>query len=153
MTTFAAHGEFTLRRCGRVVRVDTWGSWNVERTVDYTERLKACMEAMPKPFGIMMVSHVQPILSLEAEQVLSVNVRQRVLLGCSAQTTVFLDRATVFLAKLQYMRVYQAAGLRHAIFYAIAPAAQWLIDSGFTDVKGLRQDESLRAEEAAGKHG
>src|SRR6185312_5124890 len=97
MTTFAAHGEFTIRKCGRVLRIDTWGPWNVERTVDYAESLKACMEAMPKPFGIMMISHVQPVLSPEAEQVLSLNVRQRVLIGCSAQASVFLDRATVFL--------------------------------------------------------
>jgi len=101
------------------------------------------MEAMPKPFGMMMVSHVQPILSPESEEVLRLNIHQRVLLGCAAQATVFLDPSTEFLAKLQYRHVYGLEGLRHAIFYAVAPAVQWLIDCGFTDVKGLRgQDDS-----------
>jgi hypothetical protein len=141
MTTFAAHGEYTLRRCGRVVRVDAWGPWNVERTTDYAQRLKMCMEAMPKPFGIMAILHLQPILSPEAEAVLRANIRQRVLLGCAAQATVFLDPLTLFLAQPQYRHMYVLEGLRHAIFYAVAPAAQWLIDCGFTDVKGMRRED------------
>jgi hypothetical protein len=143
MTTFTAHGEYTIRKCGRVVRVDAWGPWNVERTADYAQRLTACMEAMPKPFGMMMVSHLQPILSPEAEEILRVNVRQRVLLGCTAQATVFLDLATVFIAQSRYLDIYVSEGLRHAIFHAITPAAQWLIDNGFSDVKGLRHNESM----------
>jgi len=148
MTTFAAHGEYTLKRCGRVVRVDAWGPWNVECAADYTRQLRACMEAMPKPFGMIMVSHVQPILSPEAEEVLRLNIRHRVLLSCSAQATVFLDPSTELLAKLQYRHLYALEGLRHAIFHAVAPAAQWLIDCGFTDVKGLRrQDDSTDLEQ------
>ena len=153
MTTFAAHGEYTLRRCGRVVRVDGWGPWNVERTADYAEQLKACMEAMPKPFGMMMVSHVQPILSPEAEEVLRLNIRQRVWLGCSAQATVFLDSSTEFLAGLQYRHMYVLEGLRHEIFYAVAPAAQWLVDCGFTDVKGLRREDDVSPLQELARHG
>lgn len=153
MTTFAAHGEYTLRRCGRVVRVDAWGPWNAERTTDYAEQLKACMQAMPKPFGMMMVSHVQPILSPEAEEILRANIRQRVLLGCSAQATVFLDHITVFLAQTQYRHMYALEGLRHAIFYAVAPATQWLIDCGFTDVKGLRgEDDATDRQQLLARH-
>jgi len=152
MTTFAAHGEYILRRCGRVARIDAWGPWNVERTADYAERLTACMQAMPKPFGMMMVSHVQPILSPEAEEVLRLNIRQRVLLGCTAQATVFLDPETEFVANARYRHLYALEGLRHATFYAVAPATQWLIDCGFTDVKGLRQGDLSPLQEAV-RHG
>jgi hypothetical protein len=99
------------------------------------------MEAMPKPFGMLMVSNMQPILSPESEAVLQKNVRERVLLGCSAQATVLLDASTVSVATAQYQQIYTRAGLRHAIFDAIAPAMQWLIDSGYSDAKGLRQGE------------
>jgi hypothetical protein len=111
------------------------------------------MEAMPKPFAIMMVSHVQPILSPEAEEVLRLNIRLRVLLGCSAQATVFLDPLTLFLAQPQYRHMYVLEGLRHAIFYAVGPAAQWLIDSGFTDVKGLRREDDANALQHVARHG
>jgi hypothetical protein len=101
------------------------------------------MESMPKPFGMLMVSNVQPILSPEAEAVVLQNARERVLLGCTAQATVLLEAATACIAMAQYQHIYTKAALRHAIFEAIAPAVQWLIDSGFADAKGLRQDASL----------
>jgi hypothetical protein len=142
MTTFAAHGEYTIRRCGRVVRVDAWGPWNLERTVDYTRSLRACMHSMPKPFGMLMISNVQPILSPESETVLLQNVRERVWLGCNAQATVLLDVATIDVAMLQYEHIYKTAGLRHVLFDEIAPAVQWLIDNGYSDAKGLRLPES-----------
>lgn len=142
MTTFATHGEYTLKRCGRVVRVDAWGPWNVECTTSYVEQLDSCMTAMPRPFGVLMVSHVQPVLSPEAEEILRHNVRRCVLLGCAAQAIVLLDPSTEFLARSQYRNMHALEGLRHAIFYSVSPAAQWLIDCGFTDVKGLRRDAS-----------
>ena len=141
MAIFAAHGEYSIRRCGRVVRVDAWGPWNLERTIDYAQRLKSCMDEMPKPFGMLMVSHLQPILGPEGEAVLSENVRTRVLMGCAAQATVLLDPQTVSVAEAQYRRVYVPAGLRYSIFYEIAPAAQWLIENGFSDIKGLQRRE------------
>lgn len=150
MTTFAAHGEYTMRRCGRVVRVDAWGPWNVECTLDYAQQLRACMESMPKPFGMLMISNLQPILGPEAEAVLLQNVCERVLLGCTAQATVLLDSDTAGVATAQYQHVYTKAGLRHRIFDAVAPAVQWLIDSGFTDVKGLRPEEPRLQQRFAG---
>jgi hypothetical protein len=112
MSIFAAHGEYSIRRCGRVVRVDAWGPWNLERTTDYAQRLKSWMDEMPKPFGMLLISHLQPILGPEGESVLMENVRTRVRLGCSAQATVLLDRATVSVAEAQYRRVYVPVGLR-----------------------------------------
>ena len=99
------------------------------------------MEEMPKPFGMLLISHVQPILGPEGESVLMENVRTRVRLGCSAQATVLLDHTTVSVAEAQYRRVYVPAGLRYAIFHEIAPATQWLIENGFSDVKGLQGRE------------
>jgi len=141
VSTFAAHGEYSIRRCGLVVRVDAMGPWNLERTIEYAQRLKSCMEEMPKPFGMLLISHEQPILGPDGEAVLMENVRTRVRLGCSAQATVLLDLATVSVAEAQYRRIYVPAGLRYAIFHEIAPAAQWLVENGFTDVKGLQGRE------------
>lgn len=143
MAIFAAHGEYTIRRCGRVVRVDASGPWNLERTIDYVQHLTSCMEQMPKPFGLLLVSHVQPILGPEAEAVLMENVRTRVRLGCSAQATVLLDQATTGVAEAQYRRAYVPTGLRYAIFHEIAAAAQWLAENGFSDVKGLQARAEL----------
>src|SRR5262249_39826479 len=115
MTTFAAHGEYTLRKQGRVARVDAWGPWNLERTAEYAQRLRACIEFMPRPFGLLMVSNIQPILSPQAAAVLQRNIQERVRLGCAAQATVLLDVATAWLATAQYLQLYAKAGLHHAI--------------------------------------
>jgi hypothetical protein len=125
----------------------------VERTTDYAERLMVCMAAMPKPFGMMMVSHSQPILSLEDEGILRRNIHQRVMFGCAAQASVFLDPSTESLAKLQYRHIHGMEGLRHAIFDVVAAAAQWLIECGFTDVKGLRRREDLSASQQVARLG
>lgn len=143
MTSFAAHGEYTIRRCSHVLRVDAWGPWNIERTVDYVQQLKAYIDVLPVPFGLLMVSHVQPVLAPEAEAILRMNVRQRVVLGCTAQATVLLDPASVGLAKSRYTTLYVPEGLRHAIFYTINHAAQWLTDSGFPEVAALLEDENI----------
>jgi len=148
---FAAHGEFTIRSCGRVVRVDTRGPWNRECTLDYARELRICIERIPTPFGVLMVSHEQPILGPEGEEILRLSVRERVAFGCAVQATVLLERSTAGIARVQYQRVYVPERLQHAIFQAIAPAKRWLIDHGFTDVKGLcRNEETGRdAEDAA----
>ena len=150
MSTFAAHGEYSIRTCGRVVRVDAWGPWNLECTRDYAQHLKTCIAEMPSPFGMLMVSHMQPILGPEGEAVLAENVRERIALGCTAQATVLLDPATVVVAEAQYRHVYVPAGLRYAIFYEIAPAAQWLVENGFSDVRGLyRRETSVEQQQVA----
>ena len=150
MKTFAAHGEFTIRSCGRVVRVDARGPWNSECTIDYVRELRACMEDIPTPFGVLMVSHEQPILGPEGEEILRLSVRERVSFGCAAQATVLLERSTAAIALAQYQRVYVPERLQHAIFPAIAPATRWLIDHGFTDVKDLcRPEEIARGAEIA----
>ena len=137
MSIFAAHGEYSIRTFGCVVRVDAWGPWNLERTRDYAEHLKRCMAEMPKPFGMLLISHVQPILGPEGEEILAENMRARVLSGCAAQATVLLDSTTGGVAEAQYRRLYVPAGLRYSIFNEIAPAAQWLTENGFSDVKRL----------------
>ncbi len=147
--TFAAHGEYSMRKCGRVLRVDAWGPWNLERTIDYVQNLKSCMEVMPNPFGMLLVSHLQPVLGPEGEAALMESVRTRVELGCSAQATVLLERATIGVAEAQYRRVYIPLGLRYAIFREIAPAAQWLIENGFSDVEGLQHREGLSQQQVS----
>jgi hypothetical protein len=108
------------------------------------------MEDIPTPFGVLMVSHEQPILGPEGEEILRVSVRERVAFGCAIQATVLLERSTIEIARAQYQRVYVPERLHHAIFEAIGPAARWLIDHGFTDVKGLcRHDEIARDAENA----
>ena len=143
MSTFAAHGEYSIRTSGRMLRVDAYGPWNLERTRDYAQNLTSCMAQMPRPFGMLLISHRQPILGPDGEAALAETVRARVLLGCVAQATVLLDSATVVVAEAQYRRVYVPAGLRYAIFYEIAPAEQWLVENGF------RMSEDF--EEAAGE--
>ncbi len=140
MATLLAHGKYSIRTCGRVVRVDAWGPWNVEQTLDYIQHLKTCMGTMRKPFAMLSVSHVQPVLGPESEEVLKESVRQRALLDCVAQATVLLDFSTV--AEAQYRRIYNLEGLRCGIFHEIAPGVSWLIIRGFTDVKGLRWGDS-----------
>ena len=148
MKAFTAHGEFTIRSYGQVMRVDARGPWNLECTTDYVRQFKACMHDIPKPFGVLMISHEQPILGPEGEEVLRRSVRARVALGCRAQATVLLDPTTIEIARAQYGRVYVPEGLNHAIFRAIAPATQWLSDNGFSDVKKLCRDE-LHAEKGS----
>jgi hypothetical protein len=142
MQTFAPHGEFTIRSYGQVMRVDARGPWNLECTADYVRQFKARMRDTAKPFGVLMICHEQPILGPDGEALLRSSVRERVALGCRAQATVLLDPTTVEVARTQYARVYVPEGLNHAIFRAIAPAMQWLIDHGFVDVKKLCRDES-----------
>ena len=120
------------------MRIDAMGPWNLERTLDYVQRLTSCMGEMPKPFGMLLVSHVQPILGPQGEAALAENMCTRVRLGCSAQATVLLDHTTFGVAQAQYRRVYIPAGLRYAIFDEVTTAARWLIDNGFSDVKGLQ---------------
>ena len=138
MTIFAPHGEYTIRRCGRILRVDAAGPWNLEQTIDYVQHLTSCMKEMPKPFGMLLVSHVQPILGPSGEVALRENMQARIRLGCAAQATVLLDPATVGVAEAQYRRVYVPAGLKYAIFYGIAAGAQWLVEQGFSDATGLQ---------------
>lgn len=140
MQTFAPHGEFTIRSYGHVIRVDARGPWNVECTADYVRELKVCMDDIAKPFGVLMISHEQPVLGPEGEDVLRSSVRERVALGCRAQATVLLEPSTIGVARSQYARVYVPEGLNHLIFDAIEPAMQWLIDRGFPDVKKLCRD-------------
>lgn len=142
MSTLLAHGKYSIRTCGRVVRVDAWGPWNVEQTLDYVQHLKTCMEVMRKPFAMLSVSHVHPLLGSDSEEVLKESVRQRALLDCAAQATVLLDCSTAAAAEAQYRRIYVHEGLRCGIFHQIAPAISWLIGRGFTDVKGLRWGDS-----------
>ena len=104
------------------------------------------MEEMPKPFGMLLISHEQPILGPDGEAVLMESVRTRVELGCSAQATVLLDPTTASVAEAQYSRVYVPVGLRYTIFHEIAPALHWLIENGFSDVKGLQGREDLSAQ-------
>jgi len=87
-----------------------------------------------------MISHHQPILGLDGEEVLRVSVRERVRLGCAAQATVLLDPLTIEVARAQYKRVYEPEGLNHEIFQATAPATQWLLDKGFPDISELCRD-------------
>ena len=103
----------------------------------------------PKPFGMLLISHVQPILGPEGEAVLAENMRARILLGCAAQATVLLDSETGGVAEAQYRRVYVPAGLRYAIFDEITLAAQWLIENGFSDVKGLCGRQILGEQQVA----
>jgi len=147
MLTFAAHGEYVIRRHGRVARVDAWGPWNTERTLEYAQRLHACIEAMPTPFALLAVSHVQPILSPEAEAVLRENVRERVRLGCKAQATVLLDPSTEHVALAQYQHIYIPEGMHHAFFRSIEKAIVWLLDAGFVDAWLLRAE--VGAQDAA----
>jgi|KBSSwiStaDraftv2_1062776.scaffolds.fasta_scaffold199207_2 hypothetical protein len=142
MATLLAHGKYSIRTCGRVVRVDAWGPWNVEQTLDYVQHLKTCMETMRRPFAMLSVSHVHPLLGSDSEDVLKESVRQRALLDCAAQATVLLDFSTAVVAEAQYRRIYIHEGLRCGIFRQIAPAVSWLISRGFTDVKGLRFGDS-----------
>lgn len=153
MATLLAHPKYSIRKCGRVVRVDAWGPWNVEQTLDYVQHLKACMESMRKPFAMLSVSHVQPLLGPESEQVLKESVRQRAQLDCVAQATVLLDVSTAIAAEAQYRRVYVHEGLRCGIFHEIAPAVSWLISRGFTDVKGLRWGDSPTSQPQFGNVG
>ena len=146
MQTFAAHGDYAIKRWGHVARVDAWGPWNTERTLEYAKQLRSCCEAMPKPFALLAVSHVQPILGPDAEAILRLNVRQRVLLGCVAQATVLLDPATTGVAHAQYRHIYVAEGLRHAFFESIDSATQWLLDMGFAEVQHLCADTSRQSE-------
>jgi len=138
MLTFAAHGEYVIRCHGRVARIDAWGPWNTERTLEYAQRLHACIAAMPTPFALLAISHVQPILSPEAEAVLRLNVRERVRLGCKAQATVLLDPSTKGVALAQYRHVYVPEGMHHAFFHNIEKAVVWLLDAGFVDAWFLR---------------
>jgi hypothetical protein len=124
------------------MRVDARGPWNLECTTDYVRQFEACMHDIPKPFGVLMISHEQPILGPDGEEVLRRSVRERVALGCRAQATVLLDRSTIEVARAQYARVYVPEGLKHEIFRAIEPATQWLNDNGFPDVMKLCRDES-----------
>jgi hypothetical protein len=141
MQRFAAHGEFTIRSYGPVMRVDARGPWNLECTADYVLQFKTCMHDIQKPFAVLMISHEQPILGPEGEEVLRSSVRERVELGCKAQATVLLDPSSVEVARAQYARVYVPEGLNHAIFRSIAPAAEWLTEQGFAVVKRLCRDE------------
>lgn len=140
MTTFASHGEFTIRSYGQVMRVDARGPWNLECARDYVRQFKACMADIAKPFGVLLISHEQPLLGPDGEEVLRSSVRERVEHGCQAQATVVLETAMIAVARAQYGRVYVPEGLNHAIFGAVAPAAQWLSDNGFSDVKKLCRD-------------
>jgi hypothetical protein len=96
------------------------------------------METMRRPFAMLTVWHVQPLLGPDAEEVLKESVRDRALLDCVAQATVLLDPSTAVVAEAQYRRIYVHEGLRCGIFRQLAPAVGWLISRGFTDVKGLR---------------
>ena len=145
-TTFPAHGEFTIRTRGHAIRVDAFGPWNFECTLDYVHDLRARMLVIARPFAVLMISHEQPILGLDGEEVLRVSVRERVRLGCEAQATVLLDPSTIEIARAQYKRVYEPEGLNHAIFRAIAPAAEWLLDKGFRDMNELCRDVSRSGE-------
>jgi len=142
MTTFASHGEFNIRSYGHVMRVDARGPWNLECTRDYVRQFKACMTDIAKPFGVLLISHEQPILGPDGEEVLRSSVHERVAQGCRAQATVVLETAMLAVARAQYGRVYVPEGLNHAIFGAIAPAAQWLSDNGFPDVTKLCREAS-----------
>lgn len=137
MQSFAPHGEFTIRSYGQVMRVDARGPWNLECTADYVRQFKVCMRDVAKPFSVLMICHEQPILGQDGESVLRSSVRERVTLGCRAQATVLMDPSTVEVARAQYARIYIPEGLNHAIFRAIAPGMQWLMDHGFPDVTKL----------------
>lgn len=151
MATLLAHARYSIRRCGRVVRVDAWGPWNVEHTLDYVQHLKTCMETMRTPFAMLSVSHVQSLLGPDSEEVLKESLRQRALMGCVAQATALLDFST--LAEAQYRRIYLHEGLRCGIFHEIAPAVSWVISRGFTDVKGLRGGDSPAVQARFGNAG
>jgi hypothetical protein len=148
MATLLAHGKYSIRQCGRVVRVDAWGPWNVEQTRDFAQHLKTCMETMRKPFAMLTVWHLEPLLGPDAEALLKESVRDRALLDCAAQATVLLDSAIV--AEAQYRRIYFHEGLRCGIFHQLAPAIGWLIGRGFTDVKGLRWGDAPMSQPGIG---
>jgi hypothetical protein len=141
MATLVAHGKYTMRRCGRVIRVDAWGPWNREQTSDYAQHLKKCMETVRSPFAVLSVWHAEPLLGPEVEAVLKESVRERASLGCVAQAAVLLDPSAAIVAEAQYRRIYAHEGLRCGIFHDLAPAIGWLISRGFSDVKGLRSGE------------
>ena len=141
MATSVAHGKFSVRSCGRVVRVDAWGPWNREQTLDYAQQLGTCIATMRRPFAMLSVWHAEPLLGPDVEAVLKDSVRQRASMGCVAQATVLLDRSAAVVAEAQYRRVYFHEGLRCGIFQEVTPAIGWLISRGFSDVKGLRWGE------------
>ena len=142
MTTLVAHGKHSVRSCGRVVRVDAWGPWNREQSLDFAQHLRTCIASMRRPFAMLSVWHAEPLLGPDVEAVLKDSVRQRASLGCVAQATVLLDRSAAVIAEAQYRRVYFQEGLRCGIFQEMTPAISWLISRGFSDVKGLRWDEA-----------
>lgn len=146
MATLAAHGKYSVRSCGRVVRVDAWGPWNRELTFDYAEHLQTCIATMRRPFAMLSVWHAEPLLGPDVEVVLKDSVRQRASLGCVAQATVLLDRSVAMIAEAQYRRVYLQEGLRCGVFQEMTPAIGWLISRGFSDVKGLRWGEASTAQ-------
>jgi hypothetical protein len=144
---FASHGKFCIQARPRVIRIDARGPWNVECTAEYTRQLQRCMEQISVPFAILAVSYDQAILSPEAEEVLRLNVRKRVALGCVAQATVLGDLIETFVARARYRRVYLSEGLRHSLFTTAAPAVQWLVNCGFPEAAMLKPG-LLHADEA-----
>lgn len=144
---FASHGKFCIQAQQRVIRIDARGPWNVECTAEYTRQLQQCMQQIGAPFAILAVSYDQAILSPEAEEVLRLNVRERVARGCVAQATVLGDLIETFVARARYRRVYMSEGLRHSLFTTTAPAVQWLINCGFPEAATLKPG-LLHADEA-----
>jgi hypothetical protein len=143
--TFEPHGNFVLRSRGRVLRVDAWGPWNLECTTDYARCLLDCARELPRPFAILAVSHIQPILSPEAEAVLQDNVRGRVALGCVAQATVLQEQPGLLIARSRYERMYLAEGIPHELFNTIADAQRWLNQLGFADALHAWHDDAAGA--------
>jgi hypothetical protein len=142
MATLVAHGKFSVRSCGRVVRADAWGPWNKEQAIDYAHHLAMCITTMRRPFAMLSVWHAEPLLGPDVEAVLKQSVRERASQGCVAQATVLLDRSAAVVAEAQYRRVYHHEGLHCGIFAELTSAIGWLISRGFSDVKGLRWGET-----------
>lgn len=153
MATLQAHSKYSIRSCGRAVRVDAWGPWNLEQTRDYAQQLKACMETMRRPFALLSVWHAHPLLGTDAETMLKGSVRDRALLDCVAQATVLLDPNTAVVAEAQYRRIYLNEGLRCGIFHQLTPAIGWLISRGFADFKGLRGGDAPAVQPSIDKVG
>jgi hypothetical protein len=150
---FTTHGQFVIHTDRRILRVDAWGPWNLECTLDYSREMKRHIETMPTPFAILAISHEQAVLGPEAEAILRYNVRWRVSHGCTAQATVLEDLGETAVARSLYKRLYVPEGLIHGVFRDVAGGAQWLVDRGFPEAVELARYIPKRPEFVAAATG
>ena len=143
-------GEYAIRVFGGVVRVDVWGAWGVDETLAYVHDLKHRIDAMPRHFSVLAVSHGQSLRCPEAEAIMRYSVRWRITRGCVAQATVVEDAIMADIARSEHKQLYVHEGLKQEVFCSTRDAERWLALQGFAEAGNLELGTILDLENMLG---